>query len=74
MATVLQLIIDTVSEEDLGKLLNHVTQDKYWQFTPLMIAIENEALVYFEVTTLFLTKLRLIRFSFFHSIFQTTLR
>ena len=43
-ATVLQLIIDTVSKQNLGKLLNHATQDKYWQFTPLMIAIENDSI------------------------------
>ena len=42
--TVLKLIIDTIDRQDLTKLLNHVTKDKYWQFTPLMIAIENNGI------------------------------
>ena len=42
--TVLQLIIDTIDKKDLTKLINHVTKDKYWKFTPLMIAIENNSI------------------------------
>ena len=43
-AAVLQLIIDTIDKKDLEKLLNHVKKDKYWQYTPLIIGIENDSI------------------------------
>ena len=42
--TVLQLIIDSMDKTDLVKLLKQVTKNKYWQFTPLMIAIEKDSI------------------------------